>query len=214
MKIIPLKKNSTIHSCNSYLILGDWNRSDDVNTIIDPGIDDYVIREIENLSAGFGKMPVAQVILTHNHSDHSKSVKAVKERFNARVLAFSDGPGVDELIRDGQLVKAGDQVLEVLHTPGHSPDSICLYAPAEKALFSGDTRLRVVTPGEVHPQEYIDGLMKIACRDTQRIFPGHESPIINGCQEMILQTVRNLHIRSSPLRERRAVFTKNISLQV
>jgi len=213
MKIISLKKNSTNHSCNSYLIFGDWNRSDDVNTIIDPGIDDYVIKEIEHLSSGLGIIPVSQIILTHNHSDHAKSIKAVKERFNARVLAFSHWPGVDELIRDGQLVKAGDQVLEVLHTPGHSPDSICLYAPSEKALFSGDTRLRVVMPGEKHPQEYIDGLMKIACRDTQRIFPGHESPITSGCQEMLLQTVRNLHMRSVPLRDRRAAFAKRLSIQ-
>lgn len=213
MKIILLKKHNVIYSCNSYLILGDWNRSDDVNTLIDPGIDDYVINEIEQFSTGLGKLPVSQVILTHNHSDHARSVQDIKERFNARVLAFSHWPGVDELIRDGQLVKAGDQVLEVLHTPGHSPDSICLYAPSEKALFSGDTRLRVVTPGEEHPQEYIDGLMKIACRDTQRIFPGHESPITSGCQEMLLQTVRNLHMRSVPLRDRRAAFAKRLSIQ-
>ena len=43
MKIIPLKKNDKIYSCNSYLILGDWNRVEDVNTLIDPGIDGFVL---------------------------------------------------------------------------------------------------------------------------------------------------------------------------
>jgi glyoxylase-like metal-dependent hydrolase (beta-lactamase superfamily II) len=213
MKIIPLKKDTTIYSCNSYLILGDWNHIDDVNTIIDPGVDDFVINEIEHLATGLGKVPVAQVLLTHNHFDHARSVQAIKERFNARVLAFSEGPGVDELVKDGQLVKAGDQMLEVLHTPGHSSDSICLYAPAEKALFSGDTRLRVM-PGESFHQEYVDGLMKIACRETLRIFPGHESPITSGCQEMILNTVRTFHLRSIPSRDRRPDLANRISVQV
>ena len=57
-------------------------------------------------------------------------------------MAFIDGPGVDELLPDGRFVKAGDDFLEVIHTPGHSSDSICLYAPAAKALFSGDTQLK------------------------------------------------------------------------
>ena len=37
MKIVPLKKRPGTYSCNSYLILGDWNRIEDVNTLIDPG---------------------------------------------------------------------------------------------------------------------------------------------------------------------------------
>lgn len=36
MKIIPLKRNNGRYSCNPYLVLGDWNRLDDINTVIDP----------------------------------------------------------------------------------------------------------------------------------------------------------------------------------
>ena len=213
MKIIPLKKSDKTYSCNTYLILGDWNRIEDINTIIDPGTDDFIINEIERLSTGFGKIPVAQVILTHNHFDHAASIPAIKERYHkVRVLAFSDGPGIDALLVDGQFIRAGDEMLEVLHTPGHSSDSICLYAPAEKALFSGDTQLRIMTPGEIYPQEYIEGVMKVACRDTQRIYPGHDSPMIDGCQEMILQTVRNLHTKPAPLGNQRFDFTKRVSI--
>jgi len=193
MKIIPLINNKITYSCNSYLILGDWNRIDDLNTIIDPGTDDFVLNEIARLSTGFGKVPVAQVILTHNHFDHAGAVKAIKERYNARVLAFSDGPGVDEILSDGQFIKAGDDILEVLHTPGHSSDSICLYAPSEKALFAGDTQVRVRWPGDAYSPEYVEALFKIACRDIQKIYSGHDEPITSECQEIILLTLRNIH---------------------
>ena len=192
MKIIPLLKNDKIYSCYSYLILGDWNRIEDINTIIDPGVDDFVVNEIERLSTGFGKVPVAQIILTHNHFDHAQSVQTIKARYHAQVLAFSDGPGVDELLTDGQIVKAGDDILEVLHTPGHSSDSICLYSPSEKALFSGDTQLHITVPEKGYAPEYTEALIKIACRDVQRIYSGHDEPMKSGCQEMIFKTLGNV----------------------
>lgn len=193
MKIIPLPKNDRTYSCNSYLILGDWNRIEDINTIIDPGTHDFVIHEIERLSTGLGKIPVAQVILTHNHFDHAAGVRAIKERYNAWVVAFSKGPGIDAVLTDGQVIKAGNSYLEVLHTPGHSSDSICLYAPSEKALFSGDTKLRIMTPGEKYVPEYVDALTKIASRDVRRIYSGHDEPVLSGCREMILKTLGNVH---------------------
>lgn len=192
MRIIPLKKNDRVYSCNSYLILGDWNRVEDVNTLIDPGIDGFVLGEIERLSTGFGKVAVEQVILTHNHFDHSAGVMAIKERYNARVLACIDGPGVDELLPDGHFVKAGNDILEIIHTPGHSSDSICLYAPTAKALFSGDTQLKAQETGETYTQEYVAGLMKLAGRSIERIYSGHDAPLTRGCREIILQSLNNL----------------------
>ena len=166
MKVIQLKKSDKVYSCNSYLILGDWNHLEDMNTVIDPGTDDFVLEDIEHLSTGCGKKAVGQVILTHNHFDHSGGVMALKRRYDARVFAFAAGPGVDGLLRDGQFVKAGDELLEVLYTPGHSSDSICLYAPAAKVLFSGDTQLRVRPAGDVYTHDYLEGLVRLALRKT------------------------------------------------
>ena len=178
MKIIPLKKSEAVYTCNSYLILGDWNRIEDVNTVIDPGLDGSIIEEIERTSTGVGKTPVVQVILTHNHFDHAAGLRFLKERYQCRVLAFSDGPGVDELLSDGQM--AGEDFLEVIHTPGHSSDSICLYAPKEKALFSGDTQLRVRAPGGVFPVEYVAAVQKLGSREILRIYTGHDGPLPKG----------------------------------
>jgi glyoxylase-like metal-dependent hydrolase (beta-lactamase superfamily II) len=133
------------------------------------------------------------VILTHNHFDHSGAVKAIKERYNARVMAFCESSGVDGLLCDGEFIKAGDDILEVLHTPGHSSDSICLYSPSEKALFSGDTQVRVRWPGDVYSPEYVEALFKIACRDIQKIYSGHDEPIMSDCQEILLHTLRTIN---------------------
>ena len=192
MKIIPLKKSASVYSCNSYLILGDWNRIQDVNTIIDPGTDDFILKEIEQLSTGVGKLAVAQVILTHNHFDHNGGVKALKNRYGARVLAFVDGPGVDELLRDGQFIRSGDDLLEVLHTPGHSTDSICLYAPTAQALFSGDTQIQLREPGDVYSPEYLYGLQKIAGRKIGTVYSGHDEPLTGTVLESIFKSVANV----------------------
>ena len=192
MKIIPLKKTKKVYSCNSYLILGNWNRVEDLNTVIDPGTDDFILSEIENISTGIGKVAVEQVILTHNHFDHNGGVKAFKNRYNARILAFVDGPGVDELLPDGRFIKAGDEFLEVIHTPGHSSDSICLYATESHALFSGDTQLQVRTPGDVYAQDYLNGLLKIASRKINSIYSGHDQPMTSNVREVILTTIANV----------------------
>lgn len=187
-----MKKNDRTYSCHSYLILGDWNRVEDINTLIDPGVDGFVLQEIEGLSTGFGKVAVEQIILTHNHFDHAAGVMAVKERYKARVLAYIDGPGVDELLPDGRFIKAGDDFLEVIHTPGHSSDSICLYSPAAKALFSGDTQLRPHQNCEEYTRESIAGLMKLAGRTIESIYAGHDVPLTDGCDKIIRQTLKNL----------------------
>jgi len=174
MKIISLRKNDVVYSCNSYLILGEWNRLEDVNTVIDPGFNEFVLDEIGRIPTGFGKVAVAQVILTHNHFDHAAGVKFLKDRYNCRVLACNPGPDIDELVTDGQLVKAGDDYLEVIHTPGHSSDSICLYAPKEKALFIGDTQLRVFGTGGTFPLEYVAAERRLGAREILRFYTGHD----------------------------------------
>lgn len=79
MKVMQLTKNRDIYTCNSYLLLGDWTRRDDVNTLIDPGTDGSVIEQIERPSTGCGKKGVVQVILTHEHFDHASGAAEIKK---------------------------------------------------------------------------------------------------------------------------------------
>jgi glyoxylase-like metal-dependent hydrolase (beta-lactamase superfamily II) len=131
------------------------------------------------------------VILTHNHFDHAGGIAALKKRYGARVLAFVAGPGIDELIRDRQFVRAGDGFLEVIHTPGHSSDSICLYAPEPQAVFSGDTQLRTRggDGGCDYTPAYLAGLERLASRKISYIYSGHDEPITNQARDLVLATL-------------------------
>ena len=192
MKIIHLTKNPHTYSCNSYLILGDWNKIGDVNVIIDPGTDDFIIPEIERLSTGFGKLPVDRIYLTHNHFDHAGSIESLKKRYGAMVFAYNDMAGVDEQFQDGCFYPAGDDTLEVLHTPGHSSDSVCLYSQSKQVLFSGDMQLRVRAPGGAYTQRYLDSLLRLYAKPIHTVYSGHDDPLSHRVKDMLRETIANV----------------------
>lgn len=68
--------------------------------------------------------------LLASHSEHS-----LAGLFSSSLPEFS----VDQTLSDGQVVEAGFVKLQVIHSPGHTPGSICLYEPESRSLFTGDT---------------------------------------------------------------------------
>jgi glyoxylase-like metal-dependent hydrolase (beta-lactamase superfamily II) len=192
MRVFQLSRNPDIYTCRSYLLLGDWNQLEDVNTLIDPGTDDYIFSEIDRIYTGCGKVPVEQVLLTHNHFDHAASANLFRQRYGAQVYAFIDGPGVDSLLKEGQILRAGDDYLEVIHAPGHSSDSLAFYCQSQKLLFSGDTQLRIRTSGGRYTQDYIQTLIKLSQRQIERVYPGHDEPLEHKVQSIILETLKNV----------------------
>jgi len=192
MRVIQLARNPNTYTCRSYLLLGDWNQIDAVNTLIDPGTDGYILDEIDKIYTGCGKVAIEQVLLTHNHFDHAASADLFRQRYGARVYGWADGPGVDNLLKGGQLLKAGDDYLEVIHTPGHSSDSVAFYCQSQKLLFSGDTQLRIRTTGGKYTREYVDTLLKLTQREIELIYPGHDEPVSDNVRSIVLNTLQNV----------------------
>lgn len=193
MKIINLTEKSKIYTSNVYLILGTWNAIDDVNTLVDVGRDPSVIDKINNIPTGVGKPKVEQVILTHSHYDHTSLLPQIRKVFRPKVYAFSPFlKDVDHLLKDGQRLKLGDRIFEVIHTPGHSNDSICLYCEKDRVLFAGDTPLVIASADGCYEESFIRALEKLCQRDIQSIYFGHGAPLFNRCNEVIRTSLENL----------------------
>jgi len=192
MKVIPLRGDNRVYSCNSYLVLGSWNTLQDINTLVDVGTDGSIITEIESINTGVGKKQIEQVIITHNHFDHAGGIREIKLRYNVKIFAYKDFENVDEVLKDGQIIRMGDREFEVIHTPGHSSDSVCLYCEKEKTLFSGDTPVRIMTVGGSYSSEFINAFERITRRNIHIIYPGHDKPIIERACEMMTTTLKNM----------------------
>jgi len=121
--------------CLSY-VLGC--AQDKVCVVIDPEIDktdDYV-----GLAEFFGSK-ILFAIDTHTHADHASACKLMRERYGVKVVMHraTDAPYVDIRVEDGAEITFGQQSLKVFHTPGHTPDSMCLLF--NDRIFTGDTLL-------------------------------------------------------------------------
>ena len=193
MKIVNLSAKSQIYTSNVYLLTGDWNCMEDVNTLIDVGRDHTIIDEIYHASTGVGKTKIEQVILTHNHYDHASLLPNVKNAFNPLVYAYSSHlEGVDRYVRGGEVINVADRVCEIIYTPGHSNDSICLYCEEEKILFAGDTPLIIRSPGGSYEERFIEALEYIGKKDIRTIYFGHGQPINHDCNKLLQNSLTNI----------------------
>src|SRR5688500_12549023 len=106
--------------------------------------------DVDAILAVVAGRTVRAIVCTHAHDDHVRVAPALRERTGAPILLHPDDRPLWELthgasvawdadLADGQKIEVGGTALTVLHTPGHAPGAVCLYAPDLNAVFTGDT---------------------------------------------------------------------------
>ncbi|MBL7262278.1 MBL fold metallo-hydrolase [Paractinoplanes lichenicola] len=105
---------------------------------------------VDAILAVVGNRAVRAIVCTHAHDDHVRVAPALRERTGAPILlhpaerplwelTHGDSVTWDNDLTDGELISIGGADLTVLHTPGHAPGAVCLYAPGLNCVFTGDT---------------------------------------------------------------------------
>ncbi|MCW3995909.1 MAG: MBL fold metallo-hydrolase [Candidatus Bathyarchaeota archaeon] len=167
--------------------------------IIDPGIDfrneaqpimDYIAQS---------KLKITSIINTHGHQDHVNGNTLFQEEYRVPISIHpldayfleetqQDAFPANVLLEEGSNVTLGNETLKVLHTPGHTPGSICLVG--EKLVFTGDT----LFAGSIGRTDFPEGsakdmrlsLQKIAeLPDYLLVYPGHGEATSMGREKKI-----------------------------
>ena len=116
-------------------------------------------------------------VATHEHFDHVSTLDEAASRLGAKVVAHRDSPvRCDIRVADGDVLGLGGREVRVIHTPGHTEDSICLYDGSH--VFTGDT-LFVGTIGRFEiekAEEMFTSLHEVILKLPPEtvIFPGHD----------------------------------------
>ncbi|PXF61806.1 MAG: MBL fold hydrolase [Candidatus Methanogaster sp.] len=165
---------------NAYLLDG--------TVLIDTGIDPWEV-------AGYD---LELIILTHCHFDHTCAASDIADMTGAKiaihetdarlldddcatasVLFGKRAPEIspDMLLHGGEIFESDNFMLEVLHTPGHTPGGICLYESETRSLFSGDTIFpaggigRCDLGGDL--SDLIHSIKLLTTLDPEVLYPGH-----------------------------------------
>ncbi|HEX7277628.1 MAG TPA: MBL fold metallo-hydrolase [Acidimicrobiales bacterium] len=143
------------------------------------------------------RLDVRQVLETHGHWDHIQAVPAVREAgYMVGVMADDAGmlPSYDFLLEDESVIPVGRLRLHTIHTPGHTPGSMCFKIEGSPVLFSGDT-LFPGGPGATR-WEYsdfptiirsIDERLFATLPDDTLVLPGHYEGTTIGAERPHLQ---------------------------
>nr|WP_234407238.1 MBL fold metallo-hydrolase [Microterricola viridarii] len=208
----------TLDGTNSYLI-----RAADAaaSVVVDPGPLDEA-----HLAALAGAGPVELILVTHKHIDHTEGSARLAALTGAPVRAYDPDYCIGgDPLRDGERLEAAGTEIVVLHTPGHTADSLCFLLPDDAGLetgatasagsvLTGDTILGRGTTVIAHPVgsaggrpdgtlgEYLESLERLAALGPALVLPAH-GPTLPSVAEI---SARYLAHRRQRLAEVRAAL--------
>lgn len=159
---------------NTYLIDGAQP------TLVDAGVGHP--DHLDELAKVLGGRALARVLVTHGHPDHASGVPAIRTRWPGVAVhkwTTAADTGTWLPLRDDEVVRAGDQELRVVYTPGHAIDHVCFWSEPSRELFCGDMMTRTTTimipPASRggNLMHYLESLRRLAALEPRLAWPGH-----------------------------------------
>jgi len=155
---------------NAYLLV--CQKSNDSVLVDTPGDAGKLLEQLQGTNPRY-------ILITHNHFDHLMAFEGVRSKLQVPVAAHPldtlPSPP-DVLLNDGDTISFGNIVLKALHTPGHTPGSLCFYT--DNYLISGDT-LFPSGPGKTGSPNALKQIIEsitekiLPLPDNTRVFSGH-----------------------------------------
>lgn len=185
-------------------------------SIIDTGNDYTAFLDLFRL--GHKPADIGTVILTHGHRDHAmgvfellRSYPTSRENGGVELILHESAPAelkefakhagarVTEL-RGGEILTINDQNWEVLYTPGHTVDGVCLYHPPSRTVFTGDM---VLPHAMAEPDEhaggrldhYLVGIKALLKKELDHVLPGHGLPVASSGRKVVEETYEGLMMK-------------------
>ena len=216
MEIIP-----GIHAVPGTRISRIYLIEDDELTLVDTGMP-WSARRVFKYITSIGRQPgeLRRILMTHRHPDHTGGAQAIRLRSKAQIVAHHDDTVhrrpdthtlsyagvfaslnlpipylnqtlVDCLSYENEVIPAAGGI-RVLHTPGHTPGSVCYLLERDGLLFSGDTIFSeygrvsrsILFPGS-DTARYRESLERLASTDFDILCGGHGSPLVGGASRML-----------------------------
>lgn len=193
-------------SSNIYVITGDYL------AIIDPGNDYTAFMEL--FALGFKPPDIKKIVLTHGHMDHvGGTIELFRgyrgyQNLDLEVILHEAGPlQFKEMakglgcrlteVRGGEILDLSGFEFEVIHTPGHTLDGLCLYHAPSRTLFSGDTVLphgmaEVDQEGGGRMDHYLYALRTLRKKEIEYVMPGHGGIVDRIGKKVVDETYEGL----------------------
>ncbi|NRG19673.1 MBL fold metallo-hydrolase [Rhizobiales bacterium] len=210
----------TFHGTNTYLV----GRSE--IAVIDPGPEDET--HVANILAAAGRAPIAAILVSHTHRDHSPAARMLKALTGAPVIgcaphlaarpllkgeinpldASSDSEhSPDRVMKEGDAIMVDGLKLTALETPGHTANHLCFALDEGDILFSADHVMAwstsIIAPPDGSMRAYMASLDKLMKRDNRIYFPGHGGPV-NEPQRYLRGLKAHRHQRAAAILRRLA----------
>jgi glyoxylase-like metal-dependent hydrolase (beta-lactamase superfamily II) len=194
-------KTRALHAANPGPFTGEGNWTYFIDgalpVLIDAGVGETSHLDAVDSAAG---ARLLHLVVTHGHSDHIAGAPAIVDRRPATRLSKMPWAERDRglawaPLRDGDAVETGEGRLEVIHTPGHAPDHVCLWHADSRTIFVGDMLVQgttVMIPASHGGSlvAYLRSLDRILTLNPARALPAH-GPAIEDPHALIRQYVEH-----------------------